>query len=88
MGSTPKPSAPPKPRPPSGPKADKLLKLAAVAELIDASRVTAWRLITTGAIDGIDVSPPGAKKPSWRVSPEALQTFLSTRTLSARGGDR
>lgn len=88
MGSTPKPSAPPKPRPPSGPKAGKLLKLAAVAVLIDASRVTAWRLITTGAIDAVDVSLPGAKRPSWRVSAEALEVFLAARTLSAHGGAR
>ena len=58
-----------------------LLDTAAVADRLGLTRPTVRALIQGGELVAINVSPnPNAKRPRYRVRPDALTRFLDRRT--------
>ena len=47
------------------------------------SPTTVYRLIGSGALDSVDVSPPGSKKAMRRVPDSAIQAFLAERAAQS-----
>jgi excisionase family DNA binding protein len=52
-------------------------------EYVRVGRMTAYRLVWSGAVQRINIAPRGAKRPSWRVSRSAADAFMAG---NAKGG--
>jgi excisionase family DNA binding protein len=58
-----------------------LLDTGTVAERLGLTRPTVRALIQNGELEAINISPdPAAKRPRYRVRPDALTRFLDRRT--------
>lgn len=53
------------------------------SELLRVSKTTTYRLIGSGALDSLDVSPPGSKKAMRRVPDAAIRAFLADRAAQS-----
>lgn len=66
------PSEPPEP----------LLRSSDLGRVLALGRTQTWALLNSGAIPRVDVAPPGAKRPSWRVRQSDLEAFLASRKVA------
>lgn len=55
------------------------MRPAQVAAYFNCSETLVARLIQSGALPAVDVSAPGAKRQTFRVSREAVQSFEEAR---------
>jgi transposase len=60
--------------------AGKLHKLPDVADMLDVSLTTVYRLIAAGDLESCDIAPSGSPQPKTRVSDEQLAAFIKKRT--------
>lgn len=56
------------------------LSVSQVSKVLRIRRSGVVALIRSGQLTGYDASPPGAKRPAWRVEAESLESFKSART--------
>lgn len=57
----------------------RLYRIEEVAELLDVSRATAYRLVASGDLGSCDVAPTGSKRPKTRISEAHLTKFITDR---------
>lgn len=60
--------------------APKLHALPDVADALDVSLTTVYRLIACGDLESCDIAPTGSPQPKTRVSDEQLAAFIKART--------
>lgn len=56
------------------------LTISEVAKELRIRRERAIRLLKSGALQGYDVTPPGARRKSYRITREALDAFKAGRS--------
>jgi len=59
---------------------DNLLTINEVAEQLNATPKHVWRLVHSGALPGVDVGRPGARRRTIRIRPEDVKRFVENRT--------
>jgi excisionase family DNA binding protein len=64
------------------------LTISEVAEELRIRREHVVRLLESGALQGYDVTPPGAKRKSYRIPRQALDDFKAGRTAKQHKATR
>ncbi|TWT35627.1 Helix-turn-helix domain protein [Posidoniimonas corsicana] len=62
-----------------------LLSSQGVAERLGVSRSHVSRLISTGVLPAKDIAVPGARRPTYRVDPVALDAYLDRSAYQPQG---